>query len=240
MFRDRLRGGVVGRHQSLAASLLARRQQWAFPFNPVNEHRGEDAVTLIVEHLRGIRVEELAFAAVREEVGPAAEYVAEGGTGPAVDALGGDYAEVQRRGHVDVDVELVDLGAVLGRVDVEFDEAGHGLFAGRLTDAQVGRLAAGRTNAAGLEAQAIESALLGADLSKPLGRKGGLDPTGEEELSERPLDAKAVQRHLSGLQVAVMHLSRGFADLAGVARLGGEGTIQHDVGGAVIPVHVRR
>ena len=240
MFSNRLRGGVVGWHQSLAASLLARRQQWAFPFDPVHEHRGEDAVTLVVEHLRGVRVEELAFAAVREEVGPAAEYIAEGGTGPTVNPLGGDHAEVQRCGHIEVHVELVDLRAILGRIDVEFDEAGHGLFAGGLADAQVSWLAAGRTNAAGLEAQAIESALLGADLTEPLRRKGSLDPAGEEELSERSLDAEAIQRHLGGLQIAVMHLSRRHAYLAGVAGFGGESPVEHRVGGAVIPVHVRR
>ena len=177
---------------------------------------------------------------MREEVGPAAEYVAEGGTGPTVNALGSDHAEVQRRGHVEVYVELVDLRAVLGRVDVEFDEAGHGFFAGRLADAQVSWLAAGRTNPAGLEAQAIESALLGADLTEPLRRKGGLDPAGEEELSQRPFDAEAVEGRLGGFHVAIMHLGRRHADLAGFARLGGEGAVKDRVGGAVIAIHVRR
>ena len=177
---------------------------------------------------------------MREEVGLAPEHVPEGGTAAAVDAIGGDDAEMQRGWHVEVDVKLVDLGAILGCVDVELDEAGHGFFAGGFSDAQVGRLAAERTDAAGLEAQAVEPALFGPDLAEPLGRKRGLDPAREEELSQRALDPELVERGLGGLHVAVMHLRRCHADLAGLAGLGGEGAFEYGVRGAVIAIHVRR
>ena len=239
MAGDDLGGGVIAREDAFAAGGLFLRHERTFPFDPVDEHRGEDAVALIIEHLRRVRVQELLFAAVREEVGPAAEHVAEGGSGAAVDDVGSHDAEVQRRRHVQVDVELVDLGAVFWRVDVELDEAGHGLFAGRLADAQVSGLAAGRADAAGLEAQAIEAALFGPDLAEPLGREGDLDASRKEQLTQRALDAEAIKGRLGGLKVAVMHLGGRHADLAGLAGLRGEGAFEHRVGGAVVAIHVR-
>ena len=240
MAGDDLGGGVIAREDAFAAGGLFVRHERTFPLDPVHEHRGEDAVALVIEHLRRVRVQELTFAAVGEEIGPAAEHVAEGRAAAAVDAFGGHYAEVQRRGHVEVDVELVDLRTVFRGVDVELDETGDGLFAGGLADTQVRGLAAGRADAAGLEAQAIEPAVFWPDLAEPLGRKRGLDAAWEEQLAERSLDAEAIKGLLGRLHVAVMHLGRGLADLAGFAGLRGEGALEYRIGGTVVAIHVRR
>ena len=239
-FGGGLRGGVIGGEQALAARFLRRRLQRTFPLDPIDEHRGEDAVPLVVEHLRGVAVQQLFLAAVGEEIAGAAEDVAEGRAGPAVDDIGGHHAEVQLRRHVEIDIELVHFGAVLGRVDVEFDEAGDGLFAGRLTDAEVRRLAADGADAAGFQAETIEAAVFRSELAEPLGGQGGLDAAGEEQLTERALDAELIQRRLGFLQVAIMHLAGGLAHLAGFGGGRREGAVEHGFGGAVVAIHVRR
>ena len=67
--------------------------------------------------------------------------------------------------HLKKDFELVDLRAVLGRRDIEFDQPIYGLFTGLFANAEVSRLAAGRADAAGLKAELVETAMLRASPS---------------------------------------------------------------------------
>ena len=75
---------------------------------------------------------------------PRGKSVTEGGTRSAVNPIGGNYCKLQSYGHLEEQLELIDLGIVFGCRNVEFDEAIHGILTGLFADAQVGRLTAGR------------------------------------------------------------------------------------------------
>ena len=99
-----------------------------------------------------------------------AERVAEGRAPSPVDHVRGDHGKVQSRVGISKNTSnLIDLRTVLGCRDVEFDQALHGLLTSTLADAQVGRLATGRTDAAGLEAKFVEPAVFRARLAEPIG-----------------------------------------------------------------------
>ena len=107
---------------------------------------------------------------MREEISVSAgERVAKGRAPSPVDHVRGDHGKVQPRWHFQNHLHLIDLRTVFGCRDVEFNQALHGLLTGTLADAQVGRLAAGRTDAAGLQAKFVEPAVFRARLAKPIG-----------------------------------------------------------------------
>ena len=68
MLRDHFGRRVIGRQQTVAPRLFRLRYQRPFPFDPIEEHRGEEAVPLVIEHLRGVRVQQQGLAAVRENI----------------------------------------------------------------------------------------------------------------------------------------------------------------------------
>ena len=68
MFSDDLGGRVVGGKDIVPTGFLDFRLQRAFPFDPVDKHGGEDAVPLVVEHLRGVGIQQLLLAAMSEEI----------------------------------------------------------------------------------------------------------------------------------------------------------------------------
>ena len=67
-----------------------------------------------------------------------------------------------------------------------------------------------------------------------------LDSAGEQEITQRALDAEPIQRLLLFLPAAVTQLGGRLADLASLAGRGGESAVEHDVRRAVIAVHMRR
>ncbi len=149
-------------------------------------------------------------------------------------------AEVQLSRHLEKHVELIHLRAVFRRGDVKLDQALNGLFAGFLTDAQMSRLSAARSNAARLQTHAIEPAMFRAGRSKPVRRQSILDSTRKQQVSQRTLDAEFVESFLLLLSAVVAKLCRclsNFASLAGCFRVS---AIQHNLGGSVVSVHVRR
>ena len=151
-------------------------------------------MAFVIEHLRGVGVQGPRFAAMREDIGGAAgQGIAEGGTGSAVHAFCGHDGEVEARRHIEEDLELVDFRAVFRCVDIEFNEAGHGFFAGLFADAQMGRLAAQWTNAAGLDAHAVEPAVFRASFAEPLRGEGRRDASRVEEVAQWALDAESIQ-----------------------------------------------
>ena len=211
---DHFNRRVIGRQQTAAPRLLCLCFERSLPFDPIEEHCGEEAVPLVVEHLRSIGIQELGLAAVREEMTAAAQRIAEGGASSSIDHIRRHDAEVERHGHLEKHLELIHLRTVLGSREVKLNEAIDGLLAGPLPDAQMRRLAAERTNPAGLETHAIKPAVLRPRLSKPVGRERLLDITGVEEITQRPLDAKAIQHFLLGLPAVVTQFGSGLADLA--------------------------
>ena len=115
---------------------------------------------------------------MRENVAaPAGERIAEGSAAPSVHDIGGHHGEMQVGRHLEKHLELINLRTVLRRRDVKFDQSLHSLLTGLLADAEVGRLAAGRADAAGLKRELVETAVLRPRLAKPVGLKAraGLD-----------------------------------------------------------------
>ena len=221
MLLHHLECGVIGRYNIFAPQFFRIRYQWAFPLDPIEDHRGEQAVTFAIEHLRRGRSQQMSLAAVRENVGGSVgKAVAEGGSGSPIDAVGGHDGPVQRRRHVEIHLELIDLRAVLGGGDIELDESSHGFLAGGFADAQVGRLAAEWADAAGLDAQAIEPAVFRAGFSEPLGRQRGFDLTREDEVAHGALDAEFLQSLRHALAAAAAHFQCGLTNLAGLAGRG--------------------
>ena len=179
---------------------------------------------------------------MRENITASArQRVAEGRASSAVHDVGRHHAEVQSRGHLKKQLKLIDLRLVLRSREVELDEAGHGLLTGPFADAQVRWLAAGRTNATGLDADLVESAVLRADSAKPVRRERIVDLAGKEEVTQRSLDAKTVQRRLLFLSATVTQISGGHTDLARIHGRGGrKGAVEHQLRRAVITIHMRR
>ena len=105
--------------------------------------------------------------------------------------------------HLKEHFKLINLRAVLRSCDVKFDEPIDGILAGLFADAQVGRLATGRTNAAGLKAEFVETTVLRPGPSQPVIREGGLNASGEEKVTEWSFDAEAVQCLLLLLPTAI-------------------------------------
>ena len=104
-------------------------------------------------------------------------------------------------------------------------------------------LPAERADAAGLDANFIEPAVLRADaLSKPTGGEGRRPVVrkgaGVDEAAQGALDAEAVQCRLLCLPASGKQFCSGLTDFAWLhAR--GEGAIQDDARRPVIPIHMR-
>jgi len=240
VFGDDIGRGVVGRAQSIAAGLFRVGDNRALPFDPVEDHRREDSVPLVIEHLRGGRVEQQGFAAVGEDVRAAAERVAKGGAAASNDAISGHDAEVQSGGHFEEHFELVDLRVILGGGDVEFKDAIDGLFAGRFADAEMGWLAAGRPNAARLDREAVQSALGWPRVAQPTGRERGFHATWKEQVAQWAPDAEPIEVFLLGFSTAIPQFGGRLADFGRGDRSGWKGAIEHLFGRAVVTVDMRR
>ena len=75
-----LRGVFALREEPRTLLEILRFRDRPFPFDPVDEHGGKDAVPLVIEHLRSVGIEEQGLAAVREDItAPAGDRIAEGG-----------------------------------------------------------------------------------------------------------------------------------------------------------------
>ncbi len=240
MRRDHFRRGIIRRHHILASCFFRVRHQRAFPFDPIEQHGGEQAVSFVVEHLRGVRIQERGLAAVCEDVtAPAAESAAEGRALAAVHHIRGHHAEVQRCGHFEKHLELIHLGFVFRRGDVELHHAIHRFFTRALADAQMGGLSAERADAAGLDAKLVKPAVLRPDLTEPVGRERILSVARKQQVTQRPLDAEAVQRRLLVLAAIVADVGGGLVDFARLGRGGnGKGAVQHQFRRAVVAIHM--
>ena len=118
MLGDHLGRRVVGRQQARSPGLLGLRLQGALPFDPVDNHHGEQAVALVVEDLAAVLIEIPRLARVGEDVGfPRPVLV-----GESRDDVGCDDQEVQLRRHVEIHLRLVDLRGILGGRDVELGD----------------------------------------------------------------------------------------------------------------------
>ena len=58
MLRDHLGRGVIRRQHAFAAGHFFLRHQGAFPFDPIEDHGGKDAVAIFIEHLRRVGIQE--------------------------------------------------------------------------------------------------------------------------------------------------------------------------------------
>ena len=166
VFGDDFGRGIFRWQHAVAAGFLRVGHQRAFPFHPVQNHRGENAVALVVKHLWRVGVQKQGLAAMRKDVGIAAgDGVAKGCAAAAVDHVRGHHGEMQLRGHLQKHLEFIHLRLVFRRGDVQFEQTVHGLFAGAFANAQVRRLTTGRADAAGLQSKFVKTAVFRSGLS---------------------------------------------------------------------------
>ena len=240
VFGDHFDRRVIRRQQTVASRSFRLGFERSFPLDPIQQHRGKESVSLVVEHLRSVRLEQSRFAAMREDVAAAVEGVAEGCTGPTINDIGRDDAKVERHWHFQKHFELMHLRAVLGSRDVEIDEAIDSLFAGPLADAEVRRLAADRTNAARLNADFVKPAVLRTAVAKPVRRQRLMHVAGIKQMPQRALDTEPVHHFLLSLPAVVTQLGSGLANLASLARRNRKGTIQYEPRRAVVAINMGR
>ena len=240
MLRHYLGRGVIMRQHTFAACHFFFRYQGAFPFDPIEDHGGKDAVAIFIEHLRRVGIQQRRLTTVGEKVGlPARERSSEGPAAPAVDPVGGNHREMEVGRHFQKDLELINLRLVFRCREVEFDEAVHGFLAGSFADTQVSRLTSGRADSAGLEAHFVESAVLWPRLPKPVLLECDLDPAGEHQGAKWSFDTETVQGFLLFLPATVAQIGGCLADFSGFAGRGGKGTIEDEIRRAVVAIHVR-
>ena len=94
MLRDHLGRRVIWRYQSGAPRLFLLRHQRPFPFDPIEQHCGEKAVALVIEHLRCGGVQEQGLATMREHIALAGQCIAEGRALSPVDHIRRYYAKI--------------------------------------------------------------------------------------------------------------------------------------------------
>ena len=208
---------LIGRHQAYGPGPFFFRHQRSFPFNPIEQHCGEKSVAPVVEHLRRIGIQEQGLAAVREHVAGARQRVAEGRALSPVHHIRRHHAEIERRWHLKKQLELINLRTVLWSREIKLDESCHRLLSGPLANAQVGRLTSGRTNAAGLDPHFVETTVLRPCLAQPVRRERGLDLPGKEEITQRPLDAEALQHRPLFFAPSITQFGGVLADFASLA-----------------------
>ena len=233
---------VIGRGQSLAPGFFGLRQNGAFPLDPVEEHQRVKSVAFVVEQLRESRSRQHGLAAVGEDCARAESVEVR-----TAELMAGFQAEAQGCRQIEIQLRFIDLGVVFRGSDIHAEEpSGQPAFTlCRDADRQVRRLAAGRADAAALDADFIETAMFRTDaFSEPPSGEGNRSvarvSARVDEATQRARDAEAVQYRLLPLPAIGKQLLCGLADFARLDARRGEGAIEHDARRTVIAVHVRR
>ena len=240
MLRHSLGRGVIGRKQPLAPGFFSLREDGPFPLDPVEERQRVKSVAFVVEQLRESRSRQHGLAAVGEDRAPAEPVEVH-----AANLVGCFQAEAQVCRQIEIQLRFIDLGVVFRGSDIQAEEPGGqpAFTLCRDADGQVRRLAVRRADAAGLDADFIETAMFRTDaFSEPPGGEGrrSVARVGArvDETAQRARDAEAIQYLLLPLPAIREQLLRGLADFAWLDGRG-EGAIQDDARRAVITIHVR-